>query len=311
MAGSRAILAGPGLPFGLTQPLGAVRTLDIVVGGYLAFSSVLLAIGAAHHFPGCARQLWIALALLSGLVVVCIWSRRSRGWFPILLRLSYGPLLYATWYRQTATIWPVLYDQPLDAFFEHLELSLWGTQPSIAFAQQAPWPWLSELFCSAYYLYYFFTPAMLFAVVFTRGYASAERVIFTATLCFAVFCTLFCVFPTVGPHYWFPPHTGPQLYKGYIFNHLLFFFTASGEVPTGAFPSSHVAVATVLTIQAHRYAPRLFPYMFAVSIVMWPAVVYLHAHYAVDVPVGILMGLLITAVAEHIPLTTKRASVAA
>ncbi len=62
--------------------------------------------------------------------------------------------------------------------------------------QHVPWPWLSELFCGAYYAYYFFTPAMLFTVVLTRGYAAAERVIFTTTLCFCVCYTLFWLFPT-------------------------------------------------------------------------------------------------------------------
>jgi membrane-associated phospholipid phosphatase len=61
-------------------------------------------------------------------------------------------------------------------------------------------------------------------------------------------------------------------------------------------------VATVLTIQAHRFAPRLFRFMLAVTVLMCPAVVYLRAHYAVDVPAGILMGLLMTAVADRIPL---------
>jgi hypothetical protein len=246
--------------------------------------------------------LLVNLAALAGVALICALSRRSRWWFLVLLRLSYGPLLYAVLYRQTATIWPVLYHQPFDAWLVRIEALLWGTQPSFAFAQHVPWPWVSELFCGAYYAYYFFTPAMLFTVVLTRGYATAERVIFTATLCFCVCYTLFWLFPTVGPHYWFPPHAGPQLYQGYVFNHLLFLFTSSGEVPAGAFPSSHLAVATVLTIQAHRFAPRLFRFMLAVTVLMCPAVVYLRAHYAVDVPAGILMGLLMTAVADRIPL---------
>ena len=306
MAGSSA----SGFPFGLKEPLGAFRLLDAVVAGYLVLASVLLAIGAVRSVPGCAQQLWVNLAALTGLALVCILSRRSRWWFLVLLRLSYGPLLYATWYRQTATIWPVLYLQPFDGLLVRTEALLWGTQPSLAFAQAAPWPWLSELFCSAYYAYYYFTPAMLFTVMLTRGYASAERVIFTATLCFCVCYMLFWFFPTIGPHYWFPPQSGPQLYQGYVFNRLLFLFTHAGEVPTGAFPSSHIAVATVLTIQAHRFAPRLFPFMLAVTLLMWPAVVYLRAHYAIDVPAGILMGLLITAIADRIPLagTSSRSS---
>ncbi len=296
MAGSDAAH----LPFGLTEPLGAFRLLDAVIAGYMVLASVPLALGAARGVPGCAQQLLVNLAALTGLALVCALSRRSRWWFLVLLRLAYGPLLYTVSYRQTATIWPVLYQQPFDAWLVRIEQLVWGNQPSIALAQYAPWRWLSELFCSAYYAYYYFIPAMLFTVLLTRGYAAAERVIFATTLCFSICYALFWLFPTVAPHYWFPPHAGPQLYQGYVFNHLLFLFTSAGEVPTGAFPSSHLAVATLLTIQAHRFAPRLFPFMLAVTVLMCPAVVYLGAHYAVDVPAGILMGVLVTAIADRI-----------
>jgi membrane-associated phospholipid phosphatase len=301
MAGSEDVR----FPFGLTAPLGAFRLLDAIIAGYVVVVSIPLALGAARGTSGCAQQLSVNLAVLSGLALVCVLSRRSRSWLFAFLRLSYGPSLFAVLYRQTATVWPVLYEQPFDAWLVHVEQVLWGSQPSLVFAQHAPWRWLSELFCAAYYAYYYFIPAMLFTVLLTRGYTTAERVVFSTTLCFLICYTLFWLFPTVAPHYWFPPHAGPQLYQGYLFNHLLFLFTAAGEVPAGAFPSSHIAVALLLTMQASRFAPRLFPFMLAVTVVMCPAVVYLRAHYAVDVPAGILMGTFIAIIADRIPLARK------
>ena len=301
MAGSEDVR----FPFGLTAPLGAFRLLDAIIAGYMVVVSVPLALGAARGTSGCAQQLLVNLAVLCGLALVCVLSRRSRWWLFAFLRLSYGPALFAVLYRQTATVWPVFYERPLDAWLVHIEQALWGSQPSLVFAQHAPWRWLSELFCAAYYAYYYFIPAMLFTVLLTRGYTTAERVVFSTTLCFLICYTLFWLFPTVAPHYWFPPHAGPQLYQGYLFNHLLFLFTAAGEVPAGAFPSSHIAVALLLTIQAYRFAPRLFPFMLAVTVVMCPAVVYLRAHYAVDVPAGILMGPFIAIIADRIPLALK------
>jgi hypothetical protein len=295
MAGSEDVR----FPFGLIAPLGACRRLDAVIGGYLVVAAAPLALGAARGTPGCAQQLLVDLAALGGLALVRVVSRRSRWWPFALLRLSYGPALFPVLYRQTATIWPVLYERPFDPWLVHVEQALWGSQPSLAFAQHAPWRGLSELFSAAYYVYYYFVPAMLFVVLLTRGYAAAARVIFSTTLCFLTCYTLFWLFPTVGPHYWFPPHAGPQLYQGYVFNHLLFLFTAAGEVPAGAFPSSHIAVAVLLTIHACRFAPRLFPFMLAVTVVMCPAVVYLRAHYAVDVPAGIVMGLLIAMISDR------------
>jgi len=296
MAGSDAIQ----LPFGRTEPLGAFRPLDALIAGYVVIAAIPLALGTARGVSGCAGQLFVNLAILAGTALICALTRRSRSWPLLLLRLAYVPLLFAVLYRQTAVIWPVLHEQPFDAGLVRLEQALWGTQPSLAFAQVAPWPWLSELFCAAYYAYYYFIPALLFTVLLTRGYAQAERALFATALCFCGCYTLFWLFPVVGPHYWFPPHVGPQLYKGYVFNHLLFLFTSWGEVPAGAFPSSHVAVALVLTLQARHLAPRLFPFMLTVTLLLCAAVVYVKAHYLVDVPAGILTGLLVNAVVDGV-----------
>ena len=298
MAGSNTIR----LPFGLTEPLGGLRALDAVIGGYITLALFPLALGAARGVSGCGQQLLLDLALLAGLALVCLASRHSANRLLLLLRLAYGPLVFALLYRQTATIWPVLYEQPFDAWLVRGEEALWGGLPALAFAQHAPWPWLSELFCMAYYAYYFFTPAMLFAVLLTRGYLPAERVMFATALCFCTCYALFWLFPVLGPHYWFPPYTGPQPYQGYLFSHLLYVITSGGEVRAGAFPSSHIAVALVLTLQARRLAPRLFPFMVGVTALMIPAVVYLRAHYLIDVPAGILVGLLITHIVDRIPL---------
>jgi hypothetical protein len=293
-----------GYPFGLRGPLGALRPLDAVIGGYAVVAAVPLALGAASGVPGCAQQLLINLAALTGLALVCGLSRRSRRWPLALLRLAYGPLMFTIFYRQTATIWPVLYQQPFDAWLVRAEQALWGGQPSLAFARDVPWPWLSELFCFSYYAYYYFVPAMLFTALLTRGYVAAERVVFVTALCFCFCYALFWLFPVVGPHYWFAPHTGPQLYQGYLFNHLLFLFTSRGEVSAGAFPSSHIAVALLLTIQSRRVAPSLFPFMVTVTALLCPAVVYLRAHYLLDVPVGILIGVMFALIAKRKPLST-------
>jgi hypothetical protein len=278
-------------PFGLKQPLGAVRPLDAVLGAYLGLAALVLARGAAHGVPGSASQLVLDLASLGGLALICALSRRSASRPLALMRLAYAPLLFTPLYRQTAAIWPVLHPQSFDSWVAQAEQALWGGQPSPAFAQQAPWPWLSELFCLAYVAYYLFVPAMLLIPLFTRGYEAAEEAMFAATLCFCTCYTLFWLFPTIGPLYWFPPHAGPQLYHGYVFNHLLYLITSLGEVPAGAFPSSHIAVAILLTTHARRLTPRLFPIMVAVTVVMCPAVVYVKAHYLIDVPAGGLLSL--------------------
>ena len=232
----------------------------------------------------------VAMRIVAGAVALARWTRDTRAPLASLLRLFYGPLLYWTLYHQVQTLWPVLHQAPLDGALAALEARLWGGQPALAFAAALPSRWLSELFCFAYFAYYFVVPVVGLAALRTRGYATAEGFILAVTVCFLVCYTGFWLAPTVGPHYWFPPGRGPELYRGYLFNHLLFGFTAHGEIRGGACPSSHIAVAFLATLWTRRRAPALFPFLAAITGLMLPAVVYLRAHYLLDVPAGLLVG---------------------
>jgi len=292
-------MAGSERPFGLNGPLGSWRPLDAWVAGYALLTLPVLALGAARGVPGCAAQAAVSLAALVGSRALARWSRDTRAVLPTLLRLFCAPLLYWVFYHQVATLWPVLRAAPLDGALAALEARWWGGQPSLAFARALPFRWLSELFCFAYFAYYLFVPVIGFGALLTRGYAAAERVILPVTGCFFLCYTCFWLFPTVGPHYWFPPGTGPGLHPGYVFNHLVFSITSGGEIRGGAFPSSHIAVALLLTLLARRATPALFPALAAITALMLPAVVYLRAHYLLDVPAGLLAGLLAFAVSER------------
>ena len=284
-------MAGSERPFGLDRPLGLWRPLDRWVAGYALLTLAVLGAGLLRGRP-CGTQAWVSLAALAGSLALARWSRDTAAALPTLLRLFCAPLLYWVFYHQVETLWPVLRAAPLDGALAALEGRLWGCQPSLAFAAALPQRWLSELCCFAYFAYYLFVPALGLTVLLTRGYAAAERIILAATGCFFTCYAFFWLVPTVGPHYWFPPGTGPWLHPGYVFNHLLFFFNAGGEIRGGAFPSSHLAVALLLTLLARRAAPALFPVLAAVTVLMVPAVVYLRAHYLLDVPAGLLAGLL-------------------
>lgn len=285
-------MAGFERPFGLTGPLGSWRVQDRMVAAYALLTLPVLGLGLARGVPGCRAQAAVSLAALLGVMILARLSRDTRSRLLTILRLFCAPLLYWVFYHQAQTLWPVLRAAPLDGRLAALEARLWGLQPALAFRAALPYRWLSELFCGAYFAYYLFVPALGLTVLLTRGYAAAERVLAATTGCFLCCYTLFWLFPTVGPHYWFAPGRGPALYDGYVFNHLLFFFTSGGEIRGGAFPSSHVAVALLLALLARKAAPALFPAMALCTLLMLPGVVYLNAHYLIDVPAGLLAGLL-------------------
>ena len=100
---------------------------------------------------------------------------------------------------------------------------------------------IGDLLLRVYFAYYFFTPVVFLTVLFRRGYLLAERIALATSICFFSCYALFLVFPTVGPLLVSAP-PGTAAHDGYVFNHLLFFLTSSGEIRAGAFPSSHLAV---------------------------------------------------------------------
>ncbi len=283
-------------PFGLAAPLGAWRPLDLALVGYVILSSMALFVGLARGAVGCEKQLLFNAIILGAALGINLWSRDTRALLPTLLRFCYVPLCYLVFYRQIEIIWPILRAAPMDAGLAGLEGRIFHFQPSLAFRAAFPYAWLSEIFCFAYFAYYFFTPVVFLTVLFRKGYLVAERIALATSACFFSCYTIFWLFPTVGPHYLFPPHLGPQLYDGYVFNHLLFFLTSNGEIRAGAFPSSHIAVALLLTLLVRRDAPGLFAPLALITALMLPAVVYLRAHYLLDVPAGILTGFMAFAI---------------
>jgi hypothetical protein len=291
-------MAGSRRPFGLDRPLGSWRPPDLLVAGYALLTLPVLALGMVRGAPGCRAQALVSLAVLAGVPLLARLSRDTTSRPLTVLRLFCAPLLYWVFYHQVQTLWPVLHSAPLDGPLAALEARLWGLQPSQAFQAALPQRWLSELFCFAYFAYYLFVPVVGLTALLTRGYRAAERILLATTGCFFGCYALFWLLPTVGPHYWFPPGRGPELYSGYLFNHLLFFFTGGGEIRGGAFPSSHIAVALLLTLLARRATPALFPALAVITALMLPGVVYLRAHYLLDVPAGLCVGWLAYALSK-------------
>ena len=62
----------------------------------------------------------------------------------------------------------------------------------------------------------------------------------------------------------------------------------NAEEPTGAFPSSHVGIALILSYVAYKHQKTLFYFCLPFAIGICFATVYLKAHYLVDVLAAII-----------------------
>lgn len=241
-------------------------------------------------------------------VVYQIWPCK----FMMLCRLLYLLVMLGSWYPDTYEI-----NQQFgsyDHLFAQWEQSLFGCQPAALFSQKFSSAIVSELMYMGYVSYYLFFVVTVIVVYF-RSYQQLERVSFIIFASFFLCYVIYLVLPVTGPQYYFYavgmddimvgklPDIGhyfsetteclkaPGWQDGLFYN-VCQLAHQSGERPTAAFPSSHVAIATLVMVIVARM--RMWKYMLLLAVpylFLCMATVYIQAHYVVDAIVGFFVGI--------------------
>ncbi|MDR0815073.1 MAG: phosphatase PAP2 family protein [Bacteroidales bacterium] len=211
-------------------------------------------------------------------------SRRVAG-----LRRLFPLLMLGYWYQETFYFNNFLFDN-LDRYFIAADETLFGGQPSLAFSRYLPQAWFSELMYFGYFSYYFLVLGVSFWCYVHRNEIT-DKFIFLIVGSFYCYYLIFIVFPVVGPQYQFLPPAN-EVPDGYLFSRLMHFLQATGEKPTGAFPSSHVGITLIVVIFIYRHCRSLFRYALPLFIILVFSTVYIKAHYLIDVVGGFVTGFL-------------------
>ncbi|MDR1171861.1 MAG: phosphatase PAP2 family protein, partial [Bacteroidales bacterium] len=188
--------------------------------------------------------------------------------------------LLSYWYPETCYFNDFIFDN-LDHHFVKADQILFGCQPSLEFSKRMPWAWFSELMYFGYFSYYFiFFGTALWCYICHKELFN--RAIFVFTCSFYLFYMMFAILPVMGPQFYFtPPSDGVP--DGYIFCKLMRFLQATGEKPTGAFPSSHVGITFTVVIFVIQHCRVLLKYVLPLFIILVLSTVYIKAHYLVDI----------------------------
>lgn len=211
-------------------------------------------------------------------------------WYLLLL----VPALYTELAPLNYAVWNGHY---FDDLILGWEAALFG-QPSRDLAVRFDILLLSEVLHAAYIAYYliiYVPPVILYA----SGRRDAHRaVVFGIMLTFFVHYLFFIYFPVQGPRYLFPA-PGGEIAGGaiYGFTHTLL---EAGSSQGAAFPSSHVGVATAATLLAFKYLPKLAPLLAIMTGALALGAVYGGFHYATDAGAGMLLGVLLIALAPRV-----------
>lgn len=291
---------------GRSSPEAKDRAVDRLTGGYLLLSaSALILPGRPDVWPALAAgHLLLAGLLLTGSIerlrrdLLAAGTRTGQApgaragrhavrvildWYPLLLM----PFLYWELPYLNTAVW---HGRFFDGTILGWEEGLFHSQPSLVLATRWSSRAVSELLHAAYLAYFpavYLLPAALYLKDRTRAF---EGALFALMLGFTAHYVVFILFPVQGPRYLFPrahdAGAGPLL-------GLARSILETGSSRGTAFPSTHVAIATVQTGNAIRFLPRWAPVLALITAGIALGAIYGGFHYATDALVGVLTGALV------------------
>ena len=252
----------------------------VAVAGVFALSRLIRGTGSPLALLG--------YAVVGAAVVFAVRGRlpaaRVLGdWLPLLAL----PILYAA---IPATI--VHGDgRVFDAVVQGWDRALFGTDPARTLAGMLPNVWLSEVLHGAYLSYYaiIYGPPLVLYLGRDRDRAGFHETVLAFTVAMTVCFAVFCLWPVAGPRYAWP---APEGVPGGPVRGIVLWVLEGGSSRGTAFPSSHMAIASAMSLSSLRWRPGLGAVVTALSVLLGVGAVYGGFHYAVDMGVGAAVGAL-------------------
>lgn len=188
-------------------------------------------------------------------------------------------------YKETATLNTLIFPK-IDEFLSVLDQKLFGYQPSIEFSRNYNSLFFSELFYFGYFCYYLL-PLVILGMLYQFSPQKLEEFGFILISSFLLYYFIFILIPAEGPQFYFPFPENTVEAKGF-FGNMVKLIQKNGEVPTAAFPSSHVGISWILIFWLFINLKKSVKYFLPFVILLMFSTVYIKAHYFVDVVAGFI-----------------------
>lgn len=261
-----------------------LNCIDLLVSGYIIVTFFYILI-FFQKIPAAGYHILFRLVLVGLILALPRLDKYIHKPFLHFLRIAYPLIILSFFYSETDALNNVFF-QNLDHHFARLDSIIFGFQPSVAFYNNFPGKFFSEVMNFGYFSYYFIIAAYTI-IIYVKKRHEFVRTVFLVTCSFLIYYLIFSVLPVSGPQYFFePPHN--QIADSGIFRKLVRFVEFIGERPTAAFPSSHVGIVLILIIMAWRDYRKTWWWLIPIFILLAFSTVYIKAHYAVDVLGGII-----------------------
>jgi membrane-associated phospholipid phosphatase len=270
---------------GLRLLLTSLNVADWLTIAYLIFSTTLIVV-CRQNIKHWEVLLPIHFGLMS--MVVGLASARARQVRALsFISHWYPPTLFLFFFEEIGLIVHAIFPGWFDEILIKADYALFGAHPTVWIEQFSNY-WLNEYMQLVYTSYFLLTIG--FGVYLWSKGRRDDFAVFIASTCAAYYLSyvIFVLFPIESPH-----HTLGHLQQveltGGPFTSFINLIEKHGRVHGGAFPSTHVAGATVVLFSAYRFAPRIGYWLTPLVVSICVATVYGRYHYAVDVFAGILM----------------------
>lgn len=208
-----------------------------------------------------------------------------------LLRLLHGTypvLLFGYFYVSLYSVDRILFKDWLDPWFMQIDHRIFGYYPSLEWGRNGGWL-MQEFFHLAYFCFY----PMIAGVpllLYIKNRKAFREVIFDLTFVFYSCYFIYSLIPVIGGRFFDYAYQQSVAYQFGPFTHVMAYIYDHSVHWGGAFPSSHIAIAFVLTVGALKYLRKLGYVLCVVSLFLAIATVYCHYHWFVDAIAGIITG---------------------
>jgi membrane-associated phospholipid phosphatase len=278
---------------------------------YILITSLII-IFLRPEINTCCKLLSVRVLIVFIIFGLSYFNSIKNWWVIRFSRFAFVGALLIYWYPETFDINRMIPN--FDYLLASLEQNIFGFQPALVFSQMYPQSWFCELLNMGYFAYY---PLIIgtSAYLYFKDRRYFEHFFFIVLFSFFCYYTIYILFPTAGPQFYFQAIGLDQAQAG-IFPHVGYYFDKHqelltpasnsgffsqmvqntqqvGERPTAAFPSSHVGISTlifILILKNRRYI--FFSMLFPIYLALVAATVYIQAHYLIDVIAGLATSVL-------------------
>ncbi len=274
----------------ILRRLLSLRPFDLIAMAYLSVTAFIILI---FHS---GLPLWwvyeiVHLAIISTILFVLPGNIPLRNKSVNFLRYWYPLGLFIFLYEESGILNHLVFDHYFSDIFVQIDYWIFGFQPSVILSQRFSHPLISEYMSFSYFTYYPLIPFLGMLLYLKGKYREFDTMMFSASLTFYACFLFFIFFPVAGPQFIFPDVIGRKL-KGYLFAPIMNLILEMGEIENGAFPSSHVAIAMLILLFCFRYEPKIAHWLSYFFLMLCLSTVYINAHYFIDIPGGIAIGIL-------------------